>query len=644
MERRLAAILVADMVGYSRLMEVEEDATIARQKRYRDQVIEPAIAEHRGRLIKTMGDGLLIEFASVVDAVDCAVKIQRSMAEREAEAPPERRIRYRMGLNLGDVVVEGDDLYGDGVNVAARLEQLAEPGGLIVSGTAYDLLKGKVAVGYQYLGEQRLKNIAQPLRTYRVLIEPGAAVRVIGETRHRPRRARTVAFAAALLGRPWAPEIRPASVARMAFPLPDKPSIAVLPFANMSGDSDQDYFADGITEDIITDLSKISGLFVIARNSTFAYKGHSVEVRRVAEDLGVRYVLEGSVRRAGDQVRINAQLIDATTGGHVWADRYDSQLTDVFSLQDAVTRKIVAALAVSLTADEEVRQAQRHTENAEAYDAFLQGWEFYQRFSADDFAKAIPHFERAVQLDPDYGQAYAALALVYWQSVRQGDPWTSKVSPDEFNFVSFTTARAKAERYAELAMLNPSPLAYRVASAISWSYRQFDDAVAEAEQAVSLDPNDPDGQLALAWAMIFNGRPQDALTAVERAMRLDPRNPGAYLYILGVTRFGLDQFDDAIESLERAQARSPEFLGLNIPLAAAYAHRDRQAAAQAALQRYTDVWRTFALNVDGILEWWPYRREVDLRRLGEGLVDAGLCCEIYLEQYLELVRRGGTLE
>ena len=453
-----------------------------------------------------------------------------------------------------------------------------------------------------------------------------------------------VAAGGLAIWRPWEPGIEPASVEKMAFPLPDKPSIAVLPFTNLSDESGQAYFADGMTDDLITDLSKISGLFVIARNSTFAYKGKAVEIRRVAEELGVRYVLEGSIRRAGDQIRINAQLIDATTGGHLWAERYDGALTDVFALQDAVTRKIVAALAANLTDEEEVRQAHQYTDNADAYDAFLQGWEYYQRFSADDFVKAIPFFEKTVKLDANYGRAYAALASLYWESFRQGNSWTSIVYPDPATDVSFQTCRSKADEYLDLAMRNPSPLAHRVASAMSWDYRQFDDAIAEAEQAVTLDPNDPDGHVALAWAMIFDGRPQEALASVDRAMRLDPRHPGDYMYVLGMTRLGLDRFEDAVAALRRAHERSPEYLDVNIPLAAAYAHLDRDDEARVALKRYTDLWRTFATNVDGVMESQPFKREADVRRFGGGLVKAGLCCAQLLEDYIGRVRLGGTLE
>jgi TolB-like protein/DNA-binding SARP family transcriptional activator len=429
-----------------------------------------------------------------------------------------------------------------------------------------------------------------------------------------------------------------------ALPLPKIPSIAILPFENLSGDSAQEYFSDGMTDDLITDLSKISGLFVIARNSTFDYKRKPVKLKHIAEELGVRYVLEGSIRRVGEQMRINAQLIDTMTGGHLWAERYDGPLTDIFAFQDRVTKKIVTALALNLTKDEQIERANRYTDNVEAHDAFLKGWVNYRRFSAEDFAKAIPFFEKAIQLDPNYGRAYAALASLYWESVRQGHPWTSKVSPDPFDVVSYEASRHKAERYSERAMKNPSPLAYRVASAISWNYRQFDDAATQAEQAVILDPNDPDGYVALAWVLIFTGHPNDALAAVQRAVRLDPKNADAYAYVLGLARLGLMQYKDALIALQRAQERTPEYLDVNVPLAVVYRHLGRGEEARVALERYLGAQRHQTATVDQVLGWWSFKREIDVRRFGRSLIEAGLCCEDLLKQYIENLRRGGTLE
>ena len=340
MERRLAAILAADVVGYSRLMEADEAGTLAQLKTHRIELIDPAVAGQNGRIFKTMGDGILVEFASVVDAVQCAVEVQRGMAERNARVPEDRRILFRIGINLGDIIIDTGDIYGDGVNIAARLEGLADAGGILISGTVYDHLKAKVAVGYEDLGARRVKNISEPVRVYRVLTEPGASGAAAGRAKKQPKpwlrpslaaglAALVAAAGAAVWLEPRTPAVEPASIEKMAFPLPEKPSIAVLPFDDLSGDAGQGHVADGLTEDIITRLSQISSLFVIARHSTFAYKGKPVKVQQVAEDLGVRYVLEGSVRTSGGQIRINAQLIDALTGIHLWAERYDRNMTEL---------------------------------------------------------------------------------------------------------------------------------------------------------------------------------------------------------------------------------------------------------------------------------------------------------------------------
>lgn len=426
MERRLTTILSADVVGYSRLIREDEACTLAGLKSHRKEIIEPKAIQYHGRTIKLMGDGALMEFASVVEAVTFAVEVQCAMQVRNAEVSETRRIEFRIGINVGDIVVEGEDIYGDGVNIAARLEGLAEPGGVCVRRNVRNQVHDKLDLTFEDLGDVLVKNIAEPIRAYKIILDERAERLVTPiMTPPRGRVAYRVTIAACLMGcmvlaglawwSPWAPDVEPASVDRMAFALPEEPSIAILPFENLSGEPDQDYFADGMTEDLITDLSKISGLFVIARKSSFAYKGRQVNVPQVAEELGVRYVLEGSVRRAGDEVRINAQLIDTVTRGHLWAERYDGSLADVFGLQDMVTRKIVAALAVKLTAIEQERIAQKETESAKAYDVFLQGWQHYLRQKPENFRKAISYFEEALDTDPEYGRAYAALALTYLQ-------------------------------------------------------------------------------------------------------------------------------------------------------------------------------------------------------------------------------------
>ncbi len=522
-ERKLVAILAADMVGYSRLMEVDETGTIARQRAHRQELIDPKIAEHHGRIVKTTGDGLLIEFASVVDAVTCAVDLQRAMAEREADVPEDRRIRYRIGVNLGDIVVEGDDILGDGVNVAARLEGLAEPGGICIRREVRNQVRDKLVLAFEDMGEVEVKNLSRPIRVFRILLdgEPAASPRASVARRAPPNQ--WIAAAAALLiviagGGLWwwqaQPDFEPADSAKMAYKLPEKPSIAVLPFTNMSGDAEQEYFADGMTEDLITDLSKVSGLFVIARNSVFTYKGKPVKVRQVAEELGVRYVLEGSVRRAGDEVRINAQLIDAMTGGHLWAERYDGSLADVFALQDKVTRQIVTALALKLTAGAE--QIPQETDNAAAYDAFLKGWEHYRLDTPEQYAKALRFFDEATEIDPGYDRAWAAMASVYWKAYRQD--WAAVLATGS------TEARSKAFELIAKASEKPTLLAYQVTTQMAEWRGKFDEAIEAAEQARALDPNDADSQVVLAEALIYGGEPERAQVLIESARRHDPHN------------------------------------------------------------------------------------------------------------------------
>jgi TolB-like protein/class 3 adenylate cyclase len=528
-ERRLTTILAADIFGYSRLMGMDEAGTLAALRQHRNDLVDPKAAQYGGRIVKHMGDGTLMEFASVVDAVAFAVEVQRTMAQRNAGIPEDRRIVYRIGINVGDIMVEGDDIYGDGVNVAARLEGLAEAGGICIRRNVRNQVRDKLDIDFEDLGEVEVKNIARPIRASPVVLDQKAealrAPLVDLPVKATPSRLPQIAaaFVLCLLAvgvlvwwQPWAPEFEPASVEAMAFPLPDQPSIAVLPFNNLSEDAGQDYFADGMTENLITDLSKISGLFVIARISSFSYKGRQVKVRQVAEDLGVRCVLEGSVRRAGEEVRINAQLIDATTGGHIWAERYDGSLSDVFELQDKVTLKIITALAAHLTAGEEAQRARMETNVPEAYDAFLRGWAHYRLYTREDFAKAVPYLQKAVQLDLGYSRAYAALAAIYRDS--WGNEWVRSLG------ISFDEAWAKAKGYLAAAMKHPTPLAHQVATKILVNEKRWDEAIAEAERAIALNANDPDRYAAMARVLIKAGRPAEGLEFVNQAMRLDPES------------------------------------------------------------------------------------------------------------------------
>jgi adenylate cyclase len=620
MERRLAAILAADVAGYSRLMEADEETTALTLRSYRE-IIEGLVASHHGRVFCSAGDSVIVEFASPVEAVRCAVDIQRELETHNVELPEDRRMCLRIGVNLGDVMVEGDNLLGDGVNIAARLETLAEPGGISLSRSVFDQVKKQLDLGYQYLGEHEVKNIAEPVQVYRVLTAPEAAGKVIGETKRATQSWKRVAVAAAvvvLIGvagavtwlRPWEPTVEPASVERMAFPLPDKPSIAVLPFTNMSGDPSQEYFADGMTEDLITDLSKISGLFVIARNSSFSYKDRQVKIRQVAEELGVRYVLEGSVRRVEDQIRVNAQLVDATTGGHLWADRYDDHVDNVFALQDRITKKIFAALALKLSAGEEEKLGRKETSNIEAYDAFLKGWEFYRRWTPDDFQEALPYFQKAIELDPQYGRAYAAIASIYTESYQNAWDWSHVVG------VSAEAMPGLAGKYLKEALKYPTPLAHQVASKWYVILLFSDESIAEATRAIALDPNDSVGYAAMATALIYSGKPGEAIDFVNKAIRFDPHNTARYLFTLGMAYFGMEQFQQAVSVFERAFKLNPE-LGLvqRAYLTAAYMHLGEEERAMAELNRpeIKDVRELYELYVK--YEGAYYKNSEDSSRL-----------------------------
>jgi TolB-like protein/Flp pilus assembly protein TadD len=612
-------------------MRDDEVATIKTITTYR-RVLANLIQQYRGRVVDSPGDNLLAEFVSVVDAVNCAVEIQRELAERNAELPEDRKMRFRIGANLGDVVEEGERIYGDGVNIAARMETLAEAGGICISGTVYDAIESKIGLEYEYLGEQEVKNIDKPVRAYRVLSVPGAAAhRVIKARKAVGKTWRNIVVAMAvvlLVGaaamavwyfhvRPGAPPTEIATEKTPAFELPDKPSIAVLPFVNMGDDKEQEYFSDGMTDDLITDLSKVSGLFVIARNSVFTYKSKPVKVQQVAQELGVRYVLEGSVRRAGDQVRINAQLIDATTGHHLWAERYDGDISDVFALQDKITGKIVAALAVKLTSGEQEQVARKYTENVAAYDAFLQGRAHYVRCTPEDYAKAVSYFEKAIDLDPDYGQAHAALALTYWESSH--NLWTFNLG------VSWKEARDRAQRHLQTAMKNPSPLAHQAASKMLIDWHLHEEAIFEAERALALDPNDANSYLAMAYALVYAGRPQEAFAFLERAMRLDPHYPAYYLFVLGLGHFVLEQFEEAVPLFERALKRNPENYVPLIPLAAAYVHLGREQEAAATIKELQKALPSIVtLSLIRRHPLWGYKDPADQDRLLDGLRMAGM--------------------
>ncbi|MFQ6024742.1 MAG: adenylate/guanylate cyclase domain-containing protein, partial [Acidiferrobacterales bacterium] len=548
LQRKLAAILYADVAGYSRLTGEDEEGTHRLLSAYLD-AITTLIERHKGKIMHFAGDAVLADFAIVSDALSCAVAIQRDLKDRDRDLSDNRKVQFRIGVNLGEVIVDRDEIYGDGVNVAARLQSLAEPGGICISESVRTAIGNNLPLDYEFLGEQQVKNIAEPVRAYRAQLKLGTTLAtptmpVKTQPLSRPSKvaaAIVIVLAVAAVATmffdrgPWT--VGETSKERMALPLPDKPSIAVLPFDNLSDDAKQEYFADGMTDDLITDLSQISGLFVIARNSSFTYKDKAVKVQQVARELGVRYVLEGSVRRAGEEVRINAQLVDAATGGHLWAERYDGRIEDVFGLQDKVTQKIVTALAIKLTTSESEQIARPETTNVAAYEAFLRGRAHTIQDTPDGYTEAITHFEKAVELDPNYGRAYAALGSVYYLAKLRG--WHKSVG------LSNNEMLRRAYGYLQQAINTPTALAHALASSMALHNGRHEEAISEAERAIALDTNDPSGYVRLAEALTLAGRPKEAVSFVEKAMRLDPHYPPSYLWVLGLAHFGMEQFDKA---------------------------------------------------------------------------------------------------
>src|SRR5882724_5854305 len=539
MDRKLAALLSADVTGYSRLMGENEEATVHTLMTYR-QVMSALIGEHRGRVVDSPGDNLLAEFASVVDAVQSAVAIQQEIRARNGELPLDRRMEFRIGINLGDVIVEGERIYGDGVNIAARLEGLAEPGGICISGTAYDQVEGKLALAYAFAGERPVRNIAKPVRVYRVHMDSeGRASQVHARKRERfqlQRRAATFAVALLilaggvtgwhLLGRSPLLVTAIRAPEATALPLPTKPSIAVLPFANLSQDPEQEYFSDGITEDLITTLSRMSGLFVIARHSTFSYKGKAVKTAEVSRELGVRYVLDGSVRKSDGRVRITVRLVDGLSGYHLWAERYDRELQGIFAVQDEITHKIVTSLAVKLKETEERSMERSDSDNQEAWDHYTRARELFHQATRQANQEAQVLLRRAIDLDPNFARAHATLAATY----RRGWVWGWSDNPDDAEQRAVATGR----KAVELDRLLPQ--AHKELASIYVYQRRHDEAIDEALKAVELDPNGADGYAVLAEVLNYAGNPTEAIKNVQTAMRLDPYHSAWYPYILVLQR------------------------------------------------------------------------------------------------------------
>ena len=587
--RKLAAILVADVVGYSRLAGADEDRTLARLRGLRSDLIDPAIAAHRGRVVKRTGDGAIVEFRSAVDAVRCAIELQTGMVERNAGLSPERRIEFRIGVHVGDVVEEADgDLMGDGVNIAARLEGVAEPGAICLSEDAYRQVRARLDMQVSDLGATQLKHIAEPVRVYSLQV--GGADQAIPP-----------------ISGPAATTERPA--------LPDKPSIAVLPFQNMSGDAEQDYFCDGMVEDIITGLSRIKWLFVIARNSSFAYKGRSVDVRQVGRELGVRYVLEGSVRKAGARVRITGQLVNALTGAHVWADRFDGELADIFELQDQVTTRVVAAIAPKLEQAEIERAKRKPTESLDAYDYFLRGMAAFHEFSKLGNEEAVALFARAIELDPDFAGAYGMAARCYLQ--RKGFGWVG----DREQEIAETTRLAR--RAAELGRDDAAALCNAGMSLVV-VVGSLDEGAALIDKGLAVNPN-------LAWALHFSalsrtylGDPEVAIEHATRAIRLSPQDAQMFgmQAAIASAHFVAGRYGEAFSSAESAVREQPNFLVGQCVTAAGGALAGKLPEAHRAMAHVRRL--NPALSLSNLKDFLPFKRPDDFDRWSEGLRRAGL--------------------
>jgi adenylate cyclase len=618
-KRKLTAILSADVKGYSHLMQDDEEATVRTITAYRE-VMTNLIQGNDGRVVDAKGDNLLAEFPSVVDAVRCGVEIQKELKVRNNDLPENRRMEFRIGINLGDVIEEEETIYGDGVNIAARLEGLAEGGGICISRMAFDSVKNKLDVGYEYLGEHSVKNIAEPVRVYKVLMEPECAGKVFGEERPKPRQWRWAAIAIVFIIVVGAlaiwnfyvrPDFEPASVEKMAFPLPEKPSIAVLPFANMSGDPGKDYLVDGITENIITVLSSEPRLFVAARNSTFTYKGKPVKVQQVAEALGVRYVLEGSVLKSGDRVRVTAQLIDALKGHHLWAERYDRELKDIFALQDDVTIKILRGMQLKLTKGEGVLQLD-FPKNLEVYLKVMQGIDYLRKFNIDDNNRARLIAEECIALEPDYGMSYGLLGSVhmmdYWLGSTK-NPVKSLNQAIEYTQKALDLSQFKGRKLALLGYLYAMK-------------RDYDKAIELGEQAIPLVPNGADAHAWLAMSLNNAGRPEEALPFFKKAMRLNPFSPAFYYQNCGSAYRNMGRFEEAVAMYKKTIQLRPNNAPAHAWLAATYALMGRE---QEARTEATEVLRINPkFSVAYVAKILPFKRQSDKDQLIDGLRKAGL--------------------
>ncbi len=626
MERKLTAILCADVFGYSRLMGEDEEATLRTLSSHR-KLIDSLIEQHHGRFVNSAGDSVLAEFASVVNAVQCAVGIQTTLKSENANISPERRMEFRIGVNLGDVMVDGEQIYGDGVNVAARLESLADPGGICISDTVHAQIRNKLPLSYEDLGEQRVKNIAQPVRVLRVMPEGAAAhttARGMGQSLRKRWRggvfslaglaliATVIVFVQHLSLRPSNTTASIPTAPTPALTLPDKPSIAVLPFTNLSGDPQQEYFSDGITGDIITALAGSPDLFVIDRASAFAYKGKPIRVEQVSRELGVKYVLEGGVQKAAGQLRVTAQLVDATSGAELWAENYDRPLHDVFSVQDELVRRIVTTMGLQLVLwDRTGLQRLKGTDSLEAYDYDLRGWQYFYTQTREGFPKARKMWEKAIELDPKYAEAYAGVGFTYF------------FEAVFFQSSGSSQALDQAYQWAQKAIaLNDSePQAYMLLGSLDVTKRRYDQAISEGQRAVTLAPNSSDGYVWLARILNFSGRPTESLVAAEKGMRLNPRHPGYCLIMVAGAYMCMGRFEEARSTFEQALVIQPNDPAMHMWLAIVDVElgRNDDARAEAAevlrLSPHYSLatWQQVYQNKDPAL---PERWLADLRKAG----------------------------
>lgn len=579
-QRRLAAILAADVVGYSRLMGIDEVKTRAQFNAHLDDLIRPLILQQGGRIVKTMGDGLLLEFGSVVDAVRCALAIQQGMAVRNKDAQDQERMDFRIGVNLGDVIIEGEDIHGDGVNVAARLESIADIGGICVSGDVYRQCRGKVDVEFEDLGEQEVKNIAEPVRTYRVQLD--------GEE---------------------LPLAKSGKGKKNALPLPDIPSIAVLPFTNMSGDPEQEFFADGITEDILTELSRFRDLFVISRTTAFQYKGKDLNVQEIAGELGVQYIVEGSVRKAGVRVRITVQLIDAETDRHVWAERYDRNLEDIFAIQDEVSQAIVATLPRRVEAARRERAARKPPDNMAAYELVLGAKTLHHRSNPQDNREALDLVGRAIAVDPKYAHAHA------WRACILGQAWTNGWVQDK----GAVWAEVVNELQNALALDDNDSDVHRILAAVHLVHHEIDKAVLHEDRALALNPNDDLIVVQKGELETWLGRPEEGIQWIKKAMRLNPYHPERFWNHLGRAYFVARQYSEAVAALQKITALDCNHHAL---LAAANAESGDENAARAEAARVLALQPDF--SVFEYLETLHYVRDEDRDHHRAALLKAGL--------------------